>query len=118
MTKFGKIWGMTKPLYMGPSVEVHEIEVNEGGTCSLHCHQTKFNGFYVIEGELVIETHKNVYELVDSTVLKAGDFTVCKPGEYHRFVAKSKVKALEVYFTELNHNDIVRKNVGYIDESK
>lgn len=112
MNKSGKIWGETAPIYMGSSMELHEIEIKAGGTCSLHCHQTKFNGFYVISGELHIEVHKNDYDLIDTTILKSSDFTVCKPGEYHRFIAKTDVKALEIYWTELNHNDIIRKSVG------
>lgn len=116
MNKSGKIWGETIPIYIGSNIEMHRISINKGGTCSLHSHQSKFNGFYVICGELEIEVHKNDYNLIDKTILYDGDFTICKPGEYHRFIAKSDVEALEIYWTELNHNDIVRKDVGKIND--
>ena len=39
------------------------------------------------EGEMEIHVYKNDYELVDKTILYAGDFMAVKPGEYHLFKA-------------------------------
>jgi mannose-6-phosphate isomerase-like protein (cupin superfamily) len=51
---------------------------------------------------------------VDSTWLNAGDLSIVPAGEYHQFMAHQETEALEIYWTELNHNDIMRENVGGI----
>lgn len=116
--EYGKIWGKTKPLLQGKSVEVHEIFAKKGTQCSMHKHQTKFNAFYVISGKMNIIVEKNDYDLVDTTTLEAGGFTTVSPGEYHRFKAIEDTIALELYYTELDHNDIVRKDVGCSSKTK
>jgi quercetin dioxygenase-like cupin family protein len=111
MIKEGKVWGQTMPIITNPSVEVHHINVELGGYCSKHAHQSKYNAFYVLSGELEIKRWKD-YKLVDSTWLKKYDWSIVPPGEYHQFMAHQKTEALELYWTELNHNDIMRENVG------
>jgi mannose-6-phosphate isomerase-like protein (cupin superfamily) len=108
----GKVWGTTEPLIVNSSLEVHRITVIKGGYCSLHKHQSKYNAFYVMKGKLIVEIHKKDYELVDKTVLIPNEFTVVSPGEYHKFISSSATTALEIYWSELNHNDIIRKDVG------
>ena len=108
----GKVWGKTANIFSNPNFEVHRIEVNKGGYCSKHKHKYKFNAFYVESGELEIIIYKNDYDLVDTTVLKAGDMTIAKPGEYHSFKANAKTICYELYWVELNHNDIERESVG------
>jgi mannose-6-phosphate isomerase-like protein (cupin superfamily) len=79
-------------------------------------HRNKHNGFHVIAGSLLIEVHKNDYELVDVTRLGPGETTSVKPGEYHRFVSEaSQVIALEWYYPEPLSEDIVRKDCGASD---
>ena len=55
---------------------------------------------------------KNDYELVDKTVLEAGDFMAAKPGEYHLFKANKDTIAFEIYWPELLSEDIQRRSVG------
>jgi len=112
MSKQGKVWGQTELLLETPFVEFHRIDIKAGGFCSLHKHSYKHNAFYVVEGELEIEVHKNDYDLVDTTLLKAGDITICKPNEYHRFRALTDVVCFEVYYPEPLSADIQRKDVG------
>jgi len=92
----GKIWGNTEPLLQSPAIEIHKI-----------------NAFYVIHGELEIQRWKD-YGLCDSTMLKAGDLSIVPAGEQHRFKAHKYTEALEIYWAELDHNDIQRENVGGI----
>jgi len=110
--KAGKVWGTTWALLQTPLIELHEIEVRQGGRCSKHKHAHKHNAFYVLEGSLRISVFKNNYDLVDVTTLEAGEFMVVSPGEYHFFEAKSDTKALELYFPEVLSADIIRENVG------
>jgi mannose-6-phosphate isomerase-like protein (cupin superfamily) len=107
----GKVWGKTQPLLLSSAVEIHEINVDKGGFCSTHAHQSKVNAFYVVSGWLTIKRHKS-YELIDETELFSGDMCVVPAGEKHSFQACEDTQALEIYWTELNHNDIIRDNVG------
>jgi len=107
----GKVWGSTCPLLQTPAIEIHEIKINSGGFCSTHAHQSKINAFYVLEGELIIRRHKD-YGLVDETHLFMGDMCVVPAGEKHSFHAYEETEALEIYWAELNHQDIIRDDVG------
>ena len=109
----GKVWGTTEDLWKTPFIEVHRLYIKPGMQCSNHCHAHKWNGFYVISGQLTIVVSKNDYDLTDETVLVAGDFTAVKPGEYHRFVSHDEtVEALEIYSPEALSEDIIRKDCG------
>ena len=108
----GKIWGDTSAIIQNALVELHKINVKAGFRCSEHLHEHKWNGFYVESGVLEIHVRKNNYELTDVTVLRAGDFTSVRPGEYHFFVCTETCSALELYWPELLSEDIKRKNTG------
>ena len=110
--KEGKVWGTTEPLIINSSLEIHRIKIYRGGYCSLHKHQAKANAFYVITGQLVIERHKKDNKLIDKTTLTKGEFTVVPAGEEHKFKAEKETEALEIYWSSLNPDDIIRANVG------
>ena len=119
--KEGKIWGNTENVFSNSSFEFHRIEFKKDSECSKHKHQYKWNGFFVERGQLLIRVWKNSYDLVDQTILKAGDFTKVKPGEYHQFKGLDEGVAFELYWAEFNHDDIERESVGkgprkYIEE--
>ena len=113
----GKVWGTTEPLLQSPAIEIHRIRVNLGAYCSQHKHQSKINAFYVIKGELEIQRWKD-YGLCDSTHLFAGNMSIVPAGEMHKFIAHQETEALEIYWAELNHNDIQRTNVGGVHKEK
>ncbi len=110
--KQGKIWGITEALFNKNNVEMHRIQIKTNGYCSKHKHTHKYNMFYVEEGQLEVHIDKNDYDLTDITVLEKGQSTIVKPGEYHKFIANTFVIAYEIYWTELDTNDIQRQNVG------
>lgn len=117
MQKDGKVWGETSLLWKTPLIEVHKIEVKPGGFCSWHKHRHKANAFIVHEGAITIEIRKEAYPLTDATVLRKGDFTIVRPGEEHRFVAGMvPATVFEIYCPEPLSEDIVRSDVGGIDE--
>lgn len=111
----GKVWGSTTALIQTPLVELHRIITRAGYKCSEHKHEHKWNGFYVISGTMEIHVRKNDYDLTDITVLRAGDFTTVRPGEYHWFSSITDCTALELYYPETLSEDIVRKSVGGMD---
>lgn len=108
----GKVWGDTSVLIQNAAVELHKINVKAGYKCSEHKHAHKWNGFYVISGTMEIHVRKNDYDLTDITVLRAGDFTTVRPGEYHWFSSVTDCVALELYYPEMLSEDIQRRSVG------
>ena len=112
--KFGKVWGYTEQIHSNSLFEFHRIEVLAGGICSKHKHRYKWNGFFVESGELIVRVWKNDYDLVDSTVLKDGEWSVVKPGEFHQFEAIKPCVAFEIYWAEFNSDDIVRETKGLL----
>ena len=108
----GKIWGSTSELFNKNNVEIHRIEIKEGAYCSIHKHEHKFNMFFVESGELLVKVWKNDYNLIDQTTLKKSDSTTVSPGEFHQFLAIKDTVAYEIYWTEIQLNDIIRKDCG------
>jgi quercetin dioxygenase-like cupin family protein len=108
--KAGKIWGKTEALFGHNNVEIHRIEIDAGGYCSKHYHKNKWNMFFVESGELEVIVWNG--DVQDSTILNAGESSAVPPGDFHQFRAVTDVIAFEVYWTQLNANDIVRETVG------
>ena len=113
-TKQGKIWGATQELFNKNNVSIHRIEIKEGGFCSLHKHEHKTNIFFVEKGKLKVVIYRKDAnsDIIDDTILEDGDMTLVEPGLLHRFEALEDTIAYEIYYVELNTNDIVRHNVG------
>jgi len=109
--KSGKVWGETELVLQTPFIEFHRIWVHQGGFCSLHKHEFKWNMFYVTSGELAVHIHKSDYELIDTTVLGPRQWTTVKPGEFHSFEAVHDTMAFELYYPEPLSEDIIRKTV-------
>jgi len=113
--KAGKVWGTTELIEANGALEFHRIEMEKGGVCSKHLHRYKWNGFYVDSGQMLIRTWQRDYDLIDETMLYAGDYHKVKPGLYHQFECIQSGIAYELYWAEFNHNDIVRETVGHIN---
>ena len=73
--KAGKIWGETELILANNALEFHRIDYKAGGVCSKHKHEWKWNGFYVVSGQMKIRVWQNDYDLIDETILNPGDFT-------------------------------------------
>ncbi len=110
----GKVWGKTKDIFKNANFELHRIEAKKGGFCSKHQHKHKYNAFYIEKGKLKITVYETDYDLVDETLVKTGQITTCPPKEYHKFEALEDTIAYEIYWVELNHDDIEREDVGGI----
>jgi len=67
---------------------------------------------------MIVRVWQNDYDLVDETVLKAGDFCQVKPGVYHQFEGVQDGVAFELYWAEFSHDDIQRETVGYVKNGK
>ena len=110
--KQGKIWGQTELIHANDVLEFHRIDFKKNVQCSKHKHKYKWNGFYVVSGKLMIKVWKTDQGLIDETILKAGDWTRIKPGEYHQFIGLQDGVAFELYWAQFDHDDIERANAG------
>lgn len=110
----GKVWGHTSPIFCHNNVEVHRIEGVAGGYSSKHLHRAKYNKFFVESGVLCIKIWKS-YGLVDETILRAGQSCIVPPGQHHQFKVLEDAVAYEIYWVELDVDDIEREDSGGID---
>ena len=115
MDKSGKVWGFTSKIFSKNNVEIHRIVGLNGGKSSMHRHTSKWSMFFVERGGLQILIEKNDYPLTDKTFLIEGQSIIIRPNEYHSFeIMEPGTVAYEIYWTELNPDDIERKNSGTI----
>jgi len=110
--KAGKIWGQTELIHANGVLEFHRIEYKKDIACSKHKHEFKWNGFFVESGKMMVKVWQKDYDLVDETILNAGDFMRVKPGVFHQFIGLEDGVAFELYWAEFDHNDIKRETVG------
>jgi mannose-6-phosphate isomerase-like protein (cupin superfamily) len=108
----GKVWGDTECIFDINNVSIHRITVKSGGVCSKHYHLHKYNQFFVEQGKLKILVWQKDYDLVDETILYAGQSTEVKPGLFHQFIALEDTVAYEIYYVRLENSDIIRSNCG------
>ena len=110
--KAGKVWGTTELIEHNSTFEFHRIEFKANHCCSEHYHKTKWNGFFVESGKMLVRVWQDDQGLVDETILEAGDVTQVKPGKIHQFEGLEDGVAFELYWAEFNHDDIVRRTSG------
>ena len=115
--KAGKIWGETELILSNNACEFHRIDYKKGGVCSKHLHEWKWNGFYVMSGQMKIRVWQKDYDLVDETILNPGDFTAVKPGLYHSFEGLDDGVAFELYWAHFSPLDIQRESVGHLKDT-
>jgi len=117
----GKVWGYTTPLFNKNNVELHIAEIRKGGYCSKHKHKFKFNRFVVLKGKLKITIWKDygTDTLQDVSILGISQECTVPPGDFHKFEALEDTTVLEIYWVDLNENDIVREDHGgMLNETK
>lgn len=113
-----KLWGWSEALVVSPAGEVHRIDINAGGYCSIHYHRTKHNVFVLMHGAI------DIYEWVGGAdtngdpsrvhhLVNPGDSYAVPPGVLHQFRALKQSRAIEVYWPDpLGAEDIVRFTEG------
>ena len=52
--KHSKIWGWTLEIFKNYNFEIHLIYIKKNHKCSEHLHKYKFNMFFILYGELII----------------------------------------------------------------
>lgn len=109
----GKVWGTTELIETTDCFEFHRIEFKANVCCSEHYHKTKWNGFFVESGSLIIKTWQDGDEdFYDQTLLRAGEYYKVEPGKWHQFVGVDEGVAFELYWSKFQSDDIVRRTQG------
>lgn len=107
MERTRKTWGEKANIFRNDMCEVSVLYLEPEQRCSWHYHQTKFNLFYVLKGELIIELEDG-----KSQVLPGQIFTT-SPGEKHEFQTRNlKTIVIEVMYVQYDSEDITRLQVG------
>lgn len=111
--KSGKIWGETHLVFSNNNIQINQIHIKKGGRCSKHMHNHKNNIFFVQSGRLLVEqwTKENI---VDSTILTAEEKMEIPSQIFHRFTALEDTRALEIYYQDIDNEDIIREDVGSV----
>ena len=58
----------------------------------------------------------SLIDLIDETIISTGELATAKPGTYHKFEALEDTICYEIYWAELDHNDIEREDTGGVRE--
>jgi quercetin dioxygenase-like cupin family protein len=111
--KSGKIWGKNILVFNNNNVQINQIYIKKGGRCSKHKHNHKNNIFFVQSGRLLVEQW-TTEGLVDSTILTSEEKMEISSQVTHRFTALEDTTALEIYYLDIEENDIIREDVGTV----
>ena len=107
-----KFWGTNRCIYSDSSFEVHHAHIVAGGYSSKHHHVHKVNNFYVVDGTLRITSYEQDDKEVHVVTLGAGTTFSIPPGIQHKFEAITDVDLIEIYWANLDPDDIVRVDCG------
>lgn len=113
-----KPWGFNRHLLSLPGLELHHATIQPGGYSSRHYHAHKDNHFYVVSGQLTVQSFK-MYDSNSASrivTVQAGEQLIVSAGEWHRFInpGPERVELIETYWgsPEHSHEDIVRADEG------
>lgn len=100
-------WGDKLNMFRNDLCEVSILDLLPQQRCSWHKHASKYNLFYVLEGELFIKTDKGISQL------NKGEFFTTRPHEMHEFqTAKLPAKIIEIMYVKYDSEDIERETLG------
>ena len=107
MERTRKTWGEKFNVFENDLCEVSILKLEPMQRCSWHRHQTKFNQFFVIEGELYVKTEWGV------ALVSKGEIFTTRPLEWHEFQTRDKCAVIqEIMYVQYDAEDIERDKVG------
>jgi len=107
MERTYKTWGEKWNIFQNDLCEVSVLYLKPNQRCSWHNHNTKYNLFFVIDGEINIKTEWG------TALIKQGQIFTTRPGEWHEFqTTENKATVVEVMFVQYDSEDINRKEIG------
>jgi len=107
MEKIEKTWGDTRLIFDNGSIHIYIANINKNQSSSKHYHEHKNNIFYLQSGLLKVIKWEEDNSLIEH-VLQPGDSIDIKNGIKHQFFSLEDSVLVEIYYTNLNHEDIIR----------
>lgn len=112
-----KSWGVTRKVFEDQTHSIWHASPKAGGFSSRHRHHKMPNKFYVVSGTLLVEVYATKPSVGDgplhTVTLTAGQEATVVEGVWHRFVAKTDVELIEIYWAHLKEGgDIERVDLG------
>lgn len=102
-----KPWGTTELIFSNSLTEIFRAKINKNGFSSRHYHKNKYNIFYIESGSLLIKSWQNENSFTE-TIFNKEEKTIIAPTIWHQFLAIEDSTILEIYFTEISNDDIIR----------
>jgi len=107
MERTYKTWGEKWLIFKNDLNEVSILYLEPGQRCSWHNHDKKYNLFFVVDGEINIQTEWG------TALVKQGQIFTTRPGEWHEFqTTENKATVIEVMYVQYDSEDINREKVG------
>lgn len=110
-----KPWGQTRCVHRDATHEVWHASIVKGGYSSRHYHARKPNLFYLLSGHLLVRVFDRPPDTTPAIkfyFLLPGDQVTVEDGVWHQFEAMAPSELIEVYWTGLKGEDIVRADEG------
>jgi mannose-6-phosphate isomerase-like protein (cupin superfamily) len=103
-----KPWGTTTLIFDSQNLHIYSAIINKNGASSRHYHKYKNNIFYVQRGMVSITLWSE--NTTETKFLNEGDIIDIPKGQWHQFFANEESIVLEVYYSRIDHEDIIRSN--------
>jgi quercetin dioxygenase-like cupin family protein len=101
-----KPWGKTLLVFDNETIHIYLAWINRDGFCSKHYHKNKHNLFFLQSGSIIVKTWDT--DIINEHKLLAGDKILVKNNTWHQFLATEESILLEIYYSTIDHEDIIR----------
>ena len=107
MERTHKTWGQKWNVFQNDLCEVSILYLQPNQRCSWHTHKTKFNLFFVIDGQINIKHEWGVAHI------SKGQIFTTRPEEWHEFQTMDvPAVVMEVMYVQYDPEDIQRERLG------
>lgn len=108
-----KIWGHEEWIVNNTKYCGKKLVLKKGYRCSMHKHDIKDETFYIMSGNVLMETEYNGEKL--KRLMTSGDVIHIKTGMWHRFTGLSNSEMMEFSTFHMDEDSIRRESSGSID---
>jgi len=107
MEKIEKAWGYTNLIFDNGFIHIYIANILKNKSCSKHYHEHKNNIFYLQSGLLKVIVWQEDGSSMEH-ILEPGDSIDIRHKLKHQFFSLEDSVLIEIYYTTLNHEDIIR----------
>jgi quercetin dioxygenase-like cupin family protein len=105
-----KSWGHEEWIVNNSKYCGKKLVVRKGFRCSMHQHKVKDETFYVLSGEILLETEYKEYK--ENRIMTPGDVAHIKIGMWHRFTSLQDISEIIEFSTFHMDSDSYRREIG------